>query len=166
MPARSLLLITCVSVLGVSACLGHEEAVSTGGRLVLEADGRRIVDARATASRCPADSAIAVAVTERAWAAAFSMRAGWPTDSARAVPVGQILGPGTAVVALRPIADSIAAALVSARGTLIIEPGTLLAGSLDVMAPTAPGAPDSVHVTGRLRDIPVTDDLCPTANEP
>jgi hypothetical protein len=166
MPARSLLLITCVSVLGVTACRGREGAVPAGGRLVLEADGRRILDARATASRCPADSAIAVAVTERRWAAAFSMRTAWPTDSAHSVSVGQILGPGTAVVALRPIADSIAAALVSARGTLIIEPGPLLAGSLDVMAPMAPGAPDSVHVTGRFSDIPVTDDLCPTPNEP
>ncbi len=165
MPARGLLLISCVCALGMTACRGQDSAAS-GGRLVLEADGRRLVDAHATASRCPADSAIAVVVTERRWAAAFSMRTAWPTDSARSVPVGQILGPGTAVVALRPIADSIAVALVSSRGTLSVEPGALLTGSLDVMAPTAPGAPDSVRVTGHFRDIPVTDDLCPTPGEP
>jgi hypothetical protein len=158
MPARVLRIGACAFV--IAACRARDDSAATGGRVVLERNGRVLVDGPAAAARCPADSTLAVAVVGREWAAAFSVRAPWPTDSARIVPAGQTLGPGTAVVALRPLSDSLAIALVSARGSLTIEPGPQLAGSFDVMAPTTPGAPDSARLTARFTRIAVTDDLC------
>jgi hypothetical protein len=90
------------------------------------------------------------------------MRLPWPTESVRVLTAApQPVSIGTATVAARPVADSIGPALVSARGTVFVEAGRTLTGRIDVIAPTLPGAPDSVHLTGRFDGVPVNNDLCP-----
>jgi hypothetical protein len=145
-----------------AACRGESAAAATGRSLRLEGDGRTLVRATASASRCAADSTIAVVAVGAGWAAALAMRLPWPVDSDRvltAAPLPSLMDAAT--VAARPVGDSVGPALVSARGTVIVEAGRTLTGRFDVIAPTLPGAPDSVHLTGRFDGVPVNDDLCP-----
>jgi hypothetical protein len=83
---------------------------------------------------------------------------GAPTDLAVTNGRG---GSGTARVAVRAAVPERGVVLVGARGTIHVEPGRTVTGTLDVVAPSAPGAPDSVRLTGSFRDVPLTSDLCP-----
>jgi len=137
---------------------------SASGRLQIERDGRPALDAAAAASRCVADTTLAVTATSAAAAAAIALRITGPGDSALTLRVVPPPAPaGAASVALRVLGDSASPALIAERGEVRLDPGTALAGTLDVIAPTLPGAPDTVHLTGRFSGVAVTDDLCPAA---
>jgi hypothetical protein len=164
MPGRHLL--NGLLVLTALSCGSGAADGEPPGTFIVERDGQRILAAQARASRCPLDSTIAIAVVSPDWSAALAFRAAWPTDSAHDVAIGQILAPGTAVLAVRPLADSIREALISANGTLTLEPGPPLSGRADALAPATVGAPDSVRLTARFTGITVHDDLCPVPGTP
>jgi len=146
----------------LSACHRSETADSIPGRLLVDRDGRTVLDAPATASRCAADTTIAVTAMGADRVAALSLRMAWPPDS-----VGELTvvspppPPGAASVALRTLGDSAGPALLGVRGSVRFDTGGVLTGLFDVVAPTLPGAPDSVHLTGSFSGVVVNDDLCP-----
>lgn len=147
----------------LAACGRDRDANDAPGVLSLMRDSLPLLSATATASRCPADSTIAVVALGPAWTAALSMRVAWPADTARELPVAATAGAmATAVVAARPVADSIGPALVAGRGTVHLAAGAPLSGWFEAMAATQPGAPDSVRLEGHFDGVTVNDDLCPT----
>jgi hypothetical protein len=149
------------------ACVGADGVGATAGRLSAQRDDRLLLEAPATGSRCAADTTIAVVALGAEWVVALSLRIPWPPDSAlelRIVPPPA--GAGFASVAARPVSDSVGLALIGVRGVVHLDPSTTLTGDFDASAPTQPGAPDSVRLTGRLTGIPIADDLCPGRSGP
>ena len=151
-----------ICLLAACACDGTSSGGEAPGRLTLARKGEVLVDAPASASRCPADSTIALVAIGTEWVAAISVRVAWPSDTARDLTVVRAPGrPGTGVVAARPVADSAGSVLLAARGSIELGPGATMSGRFEVVAPTQPGAPDSVLLTGRFESVLVADDLCP-----
>jgi len=144
------------------ACHRPETTDSIPGRLRVELDGRAVLDAPATASRCAADTTIAVTAMGVDRVAAISLRMPWLSDSGGVLTVASPPPPpGAASVALRTLGDSAGPALLGVRGSVRLDPGRVLNGLFDVVAPTLPGAPDSAHLTGSFSGVVVNDDLCP-----
>ncbi len=148
-------------LLPLIACAGAPGERTGTGRLRLERDGALLVEAPASASRCAADSTIAIVAIGGEWIAALALRVAWPLDAALQLPIVTAGRPGSASLAARPVADSVGLAVIGTRGVVHLEPGATLTGRFDAEAPTMPGAPDSVRITGRLEGVRIADDLCP-----
>lgn len=150
-PLAALLVLGC----------GREPATDFGsppdGRIALERVGRRsvrLVDAAARGSSCEADTTVVAVVLTGRVSAAVAARSRWPLQRARTFAVQGSLGPtGTAAVAIRPLGDSVGAAVVAMRGTLRLEPGDRINGVVDAIVLDTAG--EEERITGSLRDIAV-----------
>lgn len=154
--------VRCLLLLPLVTACGRAPAPrTTAGRLQLERNGTPVLDAAATASRCLADTTIALTAATGNAAGAIALRVLAPPDTALTLPVRLPPASAAASVALRVLGDSASPALIAERGEVRLQPGVRLAGTIDAIAPTLPGAPDTVHLTGRFSGVVMTDDLCP-----
>ena len=126
-----------------------------------------LIDAGAIARYCARDTVLSVWARQGDLIAAMAVRVPWPFDSARTISYTSLTEQrGTAMLALRPLRDSIRIASIAMSGTARLEPGPTLRLSFDATVPPTPPATDTAHWSGRVADVKVDADGCAGAQAP
>ncbi|MFI5206866.1 MAG: hypothetical protein ACHQX4_02510 [Gemmatimonadales bacterium] len=160
MPWR--LLLSCVLVTTTSACSAVDRLVHGSARLRLDRDGtssRPLLDVPVEAAYCAADTTLTIVGADRSWSVAVALRTAWPARSLEFALDSAVGGSGTAAVAIRPLRDSIGVAMLAVRGSLKLDAGPKVSGTMDFVAA---GARDTLHLVGSLTAPSVTPGGCPT----
>jgi hypothetical protein len=145
MNGRFFCVFTIAILAGAATGCRREQAAADGwGRLVLERTAPHpasLGELHAHARYCSRDSLLSIVGTADAWSAALALRTVWPGE--RHFTLDSLPGGiGTAMVAARPIHDSVGSALLSRSGSVELDAGTLLAGHF-----IAEAGHDSTRVT-------------------
>lgn len=166
---RGVLLLS--SLLAAAACSDRaaetSEASGNFALTVMAPQRAVLIDAPVVARYCESDTVLSIWARQGRWIAAMALRTRWPFDSARALPVSAVTEqPGTAMLALRPLGDSIHTAAIAQSGTVNLEPGQTLDLRFDVtVLPVAP-ATDTAHWSGHVAGVKVDLHGCPAAQAP
>lgn len=168
MKARPALAAAAACFAALAVACDREGRPDTGaGRLTVERLGRgarRLVDAAARGSYCASDSTIVIITLGDRWVAGVAARGAWPPGSPRAFTIRPTVeGPGTAAAAVRPMADSVGAALVAASGTLRLEARQRATGHFEAAAAEGQAAGSPVRLVGDFRDVAIAADCGPAA---
>jgi len=143
-------LVLFAGLLAASGCSLVDRLGRGTGRLRLEQLGRssrRLLDVPAETRFCSADTSLSILGFDHDWSAVVALRTAWP-PAGRAFTIDSALGGlGSASVAARPLGDSVGVALTAVHGTLRLDGGRRVHGTLDVVAR---GASDTVHLVGRF----------------
>jgi hypothetical protein len=145
MNGRFFCVLASAILAGAATGCRREQAAADGwGRLVLERTAPHpasLGELRVHARYCSRDSLLSIVGADDAWSAALALRTVWPSE--RHFTLDTLSGGiGTAVVAARPILDSVGIALRSRSGIIDLDRGALLAGHF-----TAEAGHDSTRVT-------------------
>lgn len=150
-------LATVLVVSALSACQGDQGPAIESGWITIARGGlgaARLVDGPARATFCPLDSSLLIMGRNERWFGAIGARLAWPLSSRRELPVATSLErPGSGAAAVRPLEDSVGAALVALRGTVVLEADSVATGTFDVIAEESPGKP--VRLYGEFRAVAV-----------
>jgi hypothetical protein len=160
MPWR--LLLSCTLVTATSGCTAVDHLVHGSGRLRLDRAGpssRSLLDVRVKASYCAADTTLTILGADRSWSVAVALRTPWPARSREFTLDSAVGAQGTAAVAVRPLGDSIGVAMTTVRGSLKLDAGTGVSGTLDFVATSAR---DTQRLVGSLTATSVRPGGCPT----
>lgn len=126
-----------------------------------------LIDAPVVARYCERDTVLSLWARQGSWIAAMALRTRWPFDSARVLPVSAVTEQrGTAMLALRPLADSVGSASVAQAGTVKLEPGQTLGLQFDVTVPPTAPATDTAQWSGHVSGVTVDLHGCPGAQAP
>lgn len=164
---RMLPLLAIASVLSCGRTLPDE--VTSGSFQLNETAPRHaaLIDAGAVARYCARDTVLSVWARQGEVIAAMALRVPWPFDSAKALSLTPLTEQrGTAMLALRPLRDSIRIASIAMSGTARLEPGQTLALSFDATVAPVPPATDTVQWSGRVADVKVDVNGCSGATAP
>ncbi len=132
-----------ISISGIVACPSGRDGASDSAHLVIERASphpAHLLNAAAHARYCSRDSSLTIVAVGTDWSAVVGMRSAWPPTGAFTAD-SALAGIGTAAVALRSGADSVAPALVSRSGKVEIDSGAALKGRFTVQT-----GPDSISV--------------------
>lgn len=115
---------------------------------------RRLVDAEARATYCGEDTALVIVARGKPWAGGVLARVRLPLQASRTFAVRRApVAVGVAAAAFRAYGDSASPALVAVSGSVRLEPGERLDGSVDLVAEERAGS--SVRLVGRFRHVPI-----------
>ena len=108
----------------------------------------RLFDLHVRALFCADDTTLSLAGSSRDWNAAIAVRTTWPAG-AREFPVDSVIaGVGTAAIGARRLGDSVNVAMTVMHGTLRLEAGSGIRGTIDVVSLDARG--DSLRLHARF----------------
>lgn len=146
----------------VSRTNGPEESSGRFELTTTVPSAGQLISAPAQARYCARDTVLSVWSREGEWIAALALRIPWPADSARTLEVTDSTEqPGTAMLAVRPLRDSIGVARVGQAGSVTIEAGPVVNARFAITAPPPNDSGDSVKWTGRIAGVRVDTGGCP-----
>jgi hypothetical protein len=156
------MLLACALVIAVSACTMVDRFVHGSARLRIDRAGpssRHLLDVPVEAAYCAADTTLTIIGADRSWSVALALRTAWPARSLEFTLDSAVGGPGTAALAIRPLGDSIGVAMSALHGTLKLDAGPKIKGTMSF---SAARAHDTLRLLGTLTASSVTPGGCPT----
>ena len=156
MPVRQLLLALAFAT---TACAAVDRIVHPSARLRLGRVGASaaLLDVPVEATFCAADTTLTIVGADRSWSVALALRTPWPPASRQFVVDSAIGGAGTAALAMRPLQDSIGAAVMAVRGSVSLDAGARLSGALDLVVVRR----DTLHLVGSFTAVTPASGGCP-----
>lgn len=143
-----------VLLVGIAACRRAETAPS--GHLEITGPDLRVVNGPAKARWCSADSILTILALGGDWNVALAMRTPWPPLREFAID-STVQGAGTGAIAARAARDSVSPPLLGLTGTVSIDSGDTLKGTLAIDV-----GPDSARrkLTGRFSGLVADSSGC------
>lgn len=154
--------LSCALVIATSACTMVDRLVHHSARLRIDRArpaARSLLDVPVEAAYCAADTTLTIIGADRSWSVVLAVRTPWPARSLEFTFDSTVGGPGTAAVAIRPLGDSIGVAMSALRGSLKLDAGPKVSGTMNFVAA---GARDTLRLLGTLTASSVTPGGCPT----
>ena len=142
----------------VTGCASRDlpGAAERSGRLVLTRESprqRTLLDMPATARYCERDSSLSIVAVSDDFSGALSMRSTWPVAATTRFIIASPLGDaGSGAAAARPLVDTSETDFLGKAGTITVEPGAFLAGTVEAEMSDSTGL---TRLSGRFEGLVV-----------